>query len=231
MPDVKDTLLDVAYRVLEEEGPSALTTRRVCEEAGVTMPTLYHHFGNRDGLLSAVHAVALEKFMAKKRALAQTADPVADVRSSCEQVLEFAIAHPAVTVAVMARAVEQPPMFHQAYALMRHRIERCARDGELRVPVEQAAEHMWAVIQGLVLSIVASPTGAAPSRQSTRAALDALFGALVGNSSPARRKSQGRGQTADSLVTETDGSGSDDGTSAQRSAKPRKTGPVRRHEP
>lgn len=184
MADVKDRLLDVAYRVLEEEGAAALTTRRVCEEAGVTMPTLYHHFGNRDGLLSAVHSVALEKFMAKKRALAQTPNPVADLRSSCEQVLEFAVAHPAVTVAVMARAVEQPPMFSQAYALMRHRVERCAKDGALRVPVEQAAEHVWAVIQGLVLSIVASPAGTPPSRQSTQAALDALFGALVGNAPP-----------------------------------------------
>lgn len=188
MADVKDTLLNVAYRVLEEEGASALTTRRVCQEAGVTMPTLYHHFGNRDGLLSAVHAVALEKFMAKKRALAQTADVIADLRSSCEQVLEFAAAHPAVTVAVMERSVEQPTMLSQAYALMRHRVERCAKDGALRVPVEQAAEHVWAVIQGLVLSIVASPAGTPPSRQSTRAALDALFGAIVGSASPARRK-------------------------------------------
>ena len=180
MADVKDTLLDVAYRVLEEEGVSALTTRRVCEEAGVTMPTLYHHFGNRDGLLSAVHAVALQKFMAKKRALAQTADPLADLRASCEQVLEFAGAHPAVTVAVMTRAVELPSMFSQAYALMRHRIDRCAKSGALRVPPEQAAEHVWAVIQGLVLSIVASPTGTPPSRKTTRAALDALFRALLG---------------------------------------------------
>ncbi|WP_437544924.1 helix-turn-helix domain-containing protein [Sorangium sp. So ce367] len=180
MADVKNTLLDVAYRVLEEEGASALTTRRVCEEAGVTMPTLYHHFGNRDGLLSAVHAVALEKFMAKKRALAQTSDPVADLRASCEQVLEFVVAHPAVTAAVMARAVELPSMFSQAYALMRHRIERCAKSDALRVPVEQAAEHVWAVIQGLTLSIVASPTGTSPSRQTTLAALDALFRELFG---------------------------------------------------
>jgi AcrR family transcriptional regulator len=180
MADVKGTLLDVAYRLLEEEGASALTTRRVCEEAGVTMPTLYHHFGNRDGLLSAVHAVALEKFMAKKRALAQTANPVADLRSSCEQVLEFAMAHPAVTVAVMARAVEQPQMLSQAYALMRHRVERCAKGDALRVPTEQAAEHVWVVVQGLALSIVASPAGAPPARKTTRAALDALFCALFG---------------------------------------------------
>ena len=189
MADVKDTLLNVAYRVLEEEGVSALTTRRVCEEAGVTMPTLYHHFGNRDGLLTAVHAVTLEKFMAKKRALAQTADPVADLRSSCESVLEFASAHPSVTVAVMARSVEQPPMFAQAYALMRHRVERCAKAGALSLPIDQAAEHVWAVIQGLVLTTVASPTGTPPSRQTTRAALDALFGALVGNTPSARRTS------------------------------------------
>jgi AcrR family transcriptional regulator len=180
MADTKDTLLDVAYRLLEREGSSALTTRRVCEDAGVTMPTLYHHFGNRDGLLAAVHAVALEKFMAKKRALALTADPIADLRASCEQVVEFVEAHPAVTVAVMARAVELPSMFSQGYALMRHRLERCAKSGALRVPVEKAAEHVWAVVQGLVLSIVASPTGTPPSRQTTRAALDALFGALFG---------------------------------------------------
>lgn len=178
MAAVKDTLLAVAYRVLEEGGTSALTTRRVCEEAGVTMPTLYHHFGNRDGLLAAVHAVALEKFMAKKRALAQTADPIADLRTGCEQVLEFARVHSAVTVAVMARAVELPSMHSAGYALMRHRVERCATSGKLNVPVEQAAEHVWAVVQGLVLSIVASPTDKPPSQQSTRAALDALFRSL-----------------------------------------------------
>jgi AcrR family transcriptional regulator len=187
MADVKDTLLGVAYRVLEKEGSSALTTRRVCEEAGVTMPTLYHHFGNRDGLLSAVHAVALEKFMAKKRALGQTLDPVADLRSGCEQVLEFARAHPAVTAAVMARAIEQPQLLSQAYGLMRARVERCAKDEALRVPADQAAEHVWAVIQGLVLSIIASPGGAPPKRQTTRAALDDLLGALIESAPSARR--------------------------------------------
>ncbi len=179
MADAKDRLLDVAYRVLEQEGSSALTTRRVCEEAGVTMPTLYHHFGNRDGLLAAVHAVALEKFMAKKRALTPTADPIKDLRVACEQVIDFVEAHSAVTVAVTVRAIELPSMFSQGYALMRHRIERCAKAGALRVPVEVAAEHVWVVTQGLVLSIIANPTGTPPSRQTKRAALDALFGALT----------------------------------------------------
>lgn len=180
MADVKDKLLDVAYRVLEKEGASALTTRRVCEEAGVTMPTLYHHFGNRDGLLSAVHGVTLEKFMAKKRALAPTADPIADLRAGCEMVLEFAADHPAVTLAVLARAVEQPSMLSQGYALMKHRIERCGKSDLLRVPVGQAAEHVWAIVQGLSLSIVSNPTGVPPSRKTLRAALDALFEALFG---------------------------------------------------
>ncbi|WP_437333304.1 TetR/AcrR family transcriptional regulator [Sorangium sp. So ce394] len=179
MADVKDKLLAVAYRVLESEGPAALTTRRVCEEAGVTMPTLYHHFGNRDGLVAAVHAVALEKFMAKKRALTPTDDPVADLRTGCEHVLEFVQAHPSVTVALMARGIEQPSIFEPSYALMRHRLERCARAGALRVPIERAAEHVWAVVQGLALSIVASPSGAPPSRATLAGALDAVFQAIA----------------------------------------------------
>ena len=78
----------------------------------------------------------------------------------------------------MARAVELPSMLSQAYGLMRHRIERCAKSDSLIVPVGQAAEHVWVVVQGLSLSIVSNPTGVPPNRKTTRAALDALFRAL-----------------------------------------------------
>jgi len=179
MADVKDKLLDVAYRVLEAEGSSALTTRRVCEDAGVTMPTLYHHFGNRDGLIAAVYAVAFEKFMANKRALAQTADPVADLRKSCEQVLAFVLAHRLVAQAVMARGVEEPSMFEPGYALMRHRVDRCAKSGRLRSTTDVAAAQVWAVVQGLALSIVASPTGTPPGEDVIGSSLDGLFFALA----------------------------------------------------
>ena len=40
--------------VLAEEGPAALTVARVCERAGRTRGSLYHHFADHDALLRAV---------------------------------------------------------------------------------------------------------------------------------------------------------------------------------
>lgn len=44
---MKDRILVAAYEILADEGAAALTTRRVCDAVGVTMPTLYHYFSSR----------------------------------------------------------------------------------------------------------------------------------------------------------------------------------------
>lgn len=46
-------LLDAAIEVLADEGYAGATTGRVCERAGLSRGAHLHHFGTRDGLLSA----------------------------------------------------------------------------------------------------------------------------------------------------------------------------------
>jgi AcrR family transcriptional regulator len=46
-------LISAALAVLEQDGETRFSTRSVCAIAKVSAPTLYHHFGNADGLLSA----------------------------------------------------------------------------------------------------------------------------------------------------------------------------------
>ncbi|WP_338523827.1 TetR/AcrR family transcriptional regulator [Pseudomonas batumici] len=48
-------LLDVAWRLVREEGTDALTLGRLSERAGVTKPVVYDHFGTRPGLLAALY--------------------------------------------------------------------------------------------------------------------------------------------------------------------------------
>jgi AcrR family transcriptional regulator len=43
--DTREALIAAAFKALEEEGEAKFSTRAV--------PTLYYHFGNADGLLSA----------------------------------------------------------------------------------------------------------------------------------------------------------------------------------
>lgn len=48
-------LLDVAWRIVREEGTEALTLGWLAEKAEVTKPVVYDHFGTRAGLLAALY--------------------------------------------------------------------------------------------------------------------------------------------------------------------------------
>ncbi len=48
-------LLDVARRLIREEGSESLTLGRLAEQAGITKPVVYGHFETRSGLLAALY--------------------------------------------------------------------------------------------------------------------------------------------------------------------------------
>jgi AcrR family transcriptional regulator len=52
--DLRRALIDAASRLLEAEGPSALSLRAVAREAGVSPAAPYHHFKDKGELLEAV---------------------------------------------------------------------------------------------------------------------------------------------------------------------------------
>src|ERR1041384_5256402 len=52
--DLGRALVDAARRLLEAEGPSALSLRAVAREAGVSPAAPYHHFKDKAELLDAV---------------------------------------------------------------------------------------------------------------------------------------------------------------------------------
>src|ERR1043166_2560019 len=52
--DLGRALVDAARRLLEAEGPSALSLRAVAREAGVSPAAPYHHFKDKGELLDAV---------------------------------------------------------------------------------------------------------------------------------------------------------------------------------
>ena len=73
--DLRRALIDAARRILEAEGPSALSLRAVAREAGVSPAAPYHHFKDKTELLEAVAQEGwemLDQVIAKARAKAAT---------------------------------------------------------------------------------------------------------------------------------------------------------------
>jgi AcrR family transcriptional regulator len=49
--DAKQKLIDTTVELIKKYGADTLTVRSVCEEAGLSIGTFYHHFQNKDDLL------------------------------------------------------------------------------------------------------------------------------------------------------------------------------------
>ncbi|HEY7955664.1 MAG TPA: TetR/AcrR family transcriptional regulator [Polyangia bacterium] len=58
-------ILDAAERQLVRAGPSGLRLKEVARDAGVSHPTVLHHFGNREALVKAVIARSLAALHAR----------------------------------------------------------------------------------------------------------------------------------------------------------------------
>jgi AcrR family transcriptional regulator len=72
--DLRRALVDAARRILESEGPTALSLRAVAREAGVSPAAPYHHFKDKAELLDAVAQEGwdmLEAQMAEAKAQAE----------------------------------------------------------------------------------------------------------------------------------------------------------------
>lgn len=178
MSETRERILEAAGKILAEEGPSALTTRRVCDAVGVTMPTLYHHFTNRDALVQAVYENALQRFMTTKRNQTPTDDAIADLRKGCEQVLDFVAKNKNAAIAVTARGLEEPSILAPSYALLRERVRRAEREGRLHIAEREAAAMCWAVVQGLIALTIAPPDASTSLAATRKRLLDSLVAAL-----------------------------------------------------
>jgi AcrR family transcriptional regulator len=184
--ETRDHILKIAAELLEQHGAEGVTTRAVCEKAGVTSPTLYHHFRDKDGLLAAVVTDAFERFLTQKRGVKPSGDPVEDLRRGWDNSVRFADEHPKVYAAMLAAAANHPQAVRQAYLLLLQALAPVAKAGRLRVEMELAAQTLWSAVHGLnALRVSGAENEWKPGLSETLR--DAVIGAVTKNAKEASK--------------------------------------------
>ncbi|MFE6039025.1 TetR/AcrR family transcriptional regulator [Streptomyces sp. NPDC056452] len=151
-------ILEVAAELVAASPDGDISTRAVCEAAQVGAPALYRHFGDKEGLLSAVVDHGYDAYLATKRERGASTDPVEDLRNGWDSHIEFALRNPNLYRLMNSPAMRTPP----AAALESHRIltrdlERAAEQGKLRVTPELAAQMIMSANTGVALMLVSRP--------------------------------------------------------------------------
>lgn len=161
--DLATRLIDEAGRLLDAEGPAALTTRRVAGQAGTSTTAVYSLFGDKAGLLSAMYAEGYRRLGTALGAVPVTNDPLQDLRGTGMAYREAALASAHLYELMFGHPVPEfqvdpanEPAVGAAFAPMLTTVNRCLDGGLLKAPAGMAdpatsiAEHLWGTAHGLV---------------------------------------------------------------------------------
>ncbi|MGN6475411.1 MAG: TetR/AcrR family transcriptional regulator [Mycobacteriales bacterium] len=92
--DVSQRLIEAAARLLAEEGPSGLSTRRLAAEVGTSTMAVYTHFGGLPELVRAVVREGFKRLGDHMAAVPETDDPLADLAALGEAYRANALDNP-----------------------------------------------------------------------------------------------------------------------------------------
>ena len=178
--DTRRLLLDAAAAVLAERGLDGASTREIYERAGVKAPTLYHHFGDKRGLMDAVLTDAFDRYLAEKRRLRLTGDPFADLRRGWDAHVAFARANPVIYQLMFPVGGRPSRSAHESRRLLREGFERLEAQGALREEVtpELATRSLSAALHGVTAAICREPANRGNARLSATVR-DAIVAGLL----------------------------------------------------
>lgn len=179
-PDTRSRLLEAAAALIAARPGEDVSLRAVCDAAGVKMPTLYHFFGNKEGLLDAVVTHGFDRYMEVKGAQESSGDPIQDIRDGWDAHVTFGLENPGFYALMYGQvapgsfdpAADRPTLALTALA------EEADRQGRLIVSVEQAVSHVLATNIGVTLRQIVLD---APDPELSAAAREATVAAIAGD--------------------------------------------------
>jgi AcrR family transcriptional regulator len=186
--DLRRALLDATLRLVDQHGPQGFTLRAAARAAGVTAGATYHHFEDKDALLTAVAEEGFELFRHALQEAAQRPAPSARERSRNVGVayVLFAVRHPTrfrvmVGYGVQARLRQEGggSSAMATYELVRDVLIEGLKDKPTDTISSAEVLGWWSVVHGLSFLAIdghLGETGTSPKRAEVvvRTVIDAL---------------------------------------------------------
>jgi len=182
--DLRVRLIEAAARVLAEEGPAAMTTRRIAAEVGTSTTAIYSLIGSKDDLLAAIAHEGFRRLAEHLARVTPSDDPLADLGAMGLAYHDMAIESPELYAVMFSRAhlaiVDETEAAFSLATLQTliDAVQRAIDAGELTGDANDVALRMWGLNHGITSLAIAGMMGTpADARRRVReAGLDLLAG-------------------------------------------------------
>ena len=154
--NLESQLIDQAKKMLEEVGPDKLSIRAISEQVGVSATAVYHHFANKDELLSHLAAQGFAQLETVLGQCQQGIDKKNKMQVISRQYMLFAFEHPAMYQLMfgsqLAHSEMNPTLStarKNAYAVMEQCVADVLEKDIQSKEVRSAALAAWSFAHGL----------------------------------------------------------------------------------
>jgi len=160
-------ILDAARSIMLEDGPDAVSLRRIAGRLGVTAPALYAHFASKDDLMQAIaddeFGRLLDGLVAASNAVD---DPIERIKVQSRAYVDHALANPALFgVMTMFRPAwsPQPAAAEHDLASKSFEVSSVAIDDAIAAGLLRTDDPLmvgltiWAAVHGVATVLLARP--------------------------------------------------------------------------
>lgn len=181
-------MLQAASTLLRDEGPEALTVRRIAAAAGCSTMGVYSRFGGKDGVVDALFREGFELLRDTLEAVETTDDPVDDLARGARAYHDLAFAHATHYAIMFGRAVpgfeasaDSLAIASASFEVLIGLVRRATDAGLLEGDPVTIAAAIWSTVHGITsLDLSASKPAAAAGLLP----LDETIGALLRGFAP-----------------------------------------------
>lgn len=180
-------LLEAAARLIAEQGPGALSVRKVAAAVDASTMVVYTHFGGMSELVRAVAEEGFERLARKLSEVDASDDPVVDVarqglayrRTALDSPHLYAVMFGSAPLGPYRPSSEDLPG-RETFAVLLETTHRAMDAGRFR-PADPAAAatQLWSALHGLVMLELAGYFGQAPDMPILEGVLGPLFTNLM----------------------------------------------------
>lgn len=179
---MRDEILSAASELLRNHGPSRVTARAICDAAGVKAPTLYHYFGDLDGLYHEVVRAAFAECISRNDLSAREDQGLDGLRQAWDDWIRFCKQEPTLFAIVVRQMASEsmPPEAIDYFGHFKKFVEGIARTERLRYDVPTTVRIVWCACMGEALSLYTESRGLTFGRSKATALRElVLTGILV----------------------------------------------------
>jgi AcrR family transcriptional regulator len=180
--ETRERILDAARHMFVRHGYEATTMRAIADKIEYTPTAIYHHFRNKDALLTELASSDFRALAAAFQKIGRIEDPLERLYRVGDAYVEFALAHPMqyqlmfMTLkpeGVIANSMVHGDPTQDAYTFLRDACADAIASGRFRPDItdpDELAQMLWSSVHGLLALQMMKKEGPIPWRDARKTA-------------------------------------------------------------